>query len=53
MDYNKTKKPFIAQKGATKLRRKDNKMQQAQEKEHQLPSSNRANQKDFFKDLDE
>jgi len=53
MDYNKTKKPFLQQKGHTKMRRKDNKMQRAQESEFQLPSSNRANQKDFFKDLDE
>merc|ERR1712200_82057 len=46
MDYNKTKKPFLQQKGS-KMRRKDNKMQRAQESEFQLPSSNRANQKDF------
>ena len=52
MDYNKTKKPFLQQKGG-KMRRKENKMQRAQESEHQLPSSNKSNQKDFFKDLDE
>jgi hypothetical protein len=51
MDYNKTKKPYHQQKG--KLRRKGNKMQQALELEHQLPSSYRGNKKDFFKDLDD
>ena len=52
MDYNKTKKPFLQQKGV-KIRRKEQKMQQAKESEYQLPSSNRSNQKDFFKDLDD
>lgn len=51
MDYNKTKKPFLQQKGV-KMRRKENKMQRAKETEYQLPSSNRGNQKDFFKELD-
>ena len=51
MDYKKTKKPFLQQKG--KMNRKENKMQRAQESEYQLPSSNRTNQKDFFKDLDD
>ena len=53
MDYDKTKKPFMQQKGVKKMRRKENKMQRAKESEHQLPSSNRANQKDFFSGLDE
>ena len=52
MDYNKTKKPFLQQKGQ-KMRRKDNKMNRAQESEYQLPSSKKGNAKDFFKDLDE
>ena len=52
MDYNKTKKPFLQQKGCN-IRRKENKMQRAQESEYQLPSSKKSNQKDFFKDLDE
>ena len=51
MDYDKTKKPFLDQKGV-KMRRKDNKMQRAKESEHQLPSSNRGNRKDFFKELE-
>ena len=50
MDYNKTKKPFHQQK--SKIRRKEKKMQAAKEAEFQLPSSNRGNRKDFFKDLD-
>ena len=52
MDYNKTKKPFLQQKGL-KVRRKNNKMARAQESEHQLPSSHRGNAKDFFQDLNE
>lgn len=51
MDYNKTKKPFLQPKNV-KMRRKENKMQRAKETEFQLPSSNRGNQKDFFKELD-
>ena len=51
MDYDKTKKPFLEPKGI-KVRRKDNKMQRAKESEHQLPSSNRGNRKDFFKELE-
>ena len=44
MDYNKTKKPFLQQKGQ-KMRRKDNKMNRAQESEYQLPSSKKGNAK--------
>ena len=33
------------------MRRKDNRIQSAMEAEHQLPSSNRTNKKDFFKEL--
>ena len=51
MDYDKTKKPFLEAKGV-KMRRKDNKMQRAKESEFQLPSSNRGNRKDFFKELE-
>ncbi len=50
MDYNKTKKPFHQKKGL-KMRRKENKMQRAQEQEYQLPSSQRGNRKDFFKGM--
>lgn len=50
IDYNKTKKPFF-NRMKYKIRRKDFKMLTAKEKEHQLPSSNRGNSKDFFGDL--
>ncbi len=50
MDYNKTRKPF-KNSMKYKVRRKENKMNQAKEKEHQLPSSNKTNAKDFFGDL--
>eukprot|EP00096_Caligus_rogercresseyi_P010343 TRINITY_DN3732_c0_g1_i1.p1 TRINITY_DN3732_c0_g1~~TRINITY_DN3732_c0_g1_i1.p1 ORF type:complete len:475 (-),score=51.58 TRINITY_DN3732_c0_g1_i1:183-1490(-) len=49
-NYNKTKKPF-KHSGKLKVKRKENKMRQAKEVEHQLPSSNRGNKRDFFKDL--
>lgn len=55
MDYEKTRKPYLQpkiQKGA-KTRRKDAKMLQAREDEHQLPSSNRGNRKEFFSSLNE
>ena len=51
MDYNKTKKPFNNRNKKYKVRRKENKMNLAKEKEHQLPSSNKTNSKDFFSDL--
>ncbi|XP_059080515.1 WD repeat-containing protein 55 homolog [Tigriopus californicus] len=50
IDYNKTKKPFF-NRMKHKIRRKDFKMLTAKEQEHQLPSSNRGNSKDFFGDL--
>eukprot|EP00095_Tigriopus_kingsejongensis_P004957 maker-scaffold96_size378025-snap-gene-0.18 protein:Tk04957 transcript:maker-scaffold96_size378025-snap-gene-0.18-mRNA-1 annotation:"wd repeat-containing protein 55" len=50
IDYNKTKKPFF-NRMKYKIRRKDFKMLAAKEQEHQLPSSNRVNSKDFFTDL--
>lgn len=50
MDYKKTKKPFHNRK-KQKMRRKENKLQTAKEKEFQLPSSNRGNVKDFFSDI--
>ena len=51
MEYDRRPKPFRQQK--IKIRRKENKMQRAKEIEHQLPSSNRGNRKDFFKGLDD
>ncbi len=51
MDYNKTKKPFNNRNKKYKVRRKENKMNLAKENEHQLPSSNKTNSKDFFSDL--
>ena len=51
MDYDKTNKPFLNRKGL-KTRKKANKMHNAMENEYQLPSSNRANKKDFFKDME-
>lgn len=51
MDYEKTKKPFNNRNKKYKVRRKEGKMSLAREQEHQLPSSNRANAKDFFKGL--
>ena len=50
MDYNKTPKPFN-NRVKHKIRRKENRMGLAREKEHQLPSSKRTNKKDFFSDL--
>ena len=51
MEYNRRPKPFHQKK--IKMRRKENKMQKAREQEFQLPSSNRGNRKDFFKELDD
>lgn len=51
MEYNRRPKPFHQKK--IKMRRKENKMQRAKEIEHQLPSSNRGNRRDFFKGLDD
>ena len=42
---------FISNRAKQKMRRKDNRIQSAMEAEHQLPSSNRTNKKDFFKEL--
>ena len=56
MEYQKTKKPYLQPKKMskkTKTRRKDAKMLQAREIEHQLPSSKRGNRKEFFKGMDE
>jgi len=50
IDYLKSKKPYKQPK-KVKVRRKENRMREAKEKEKQLPSSNMANKKDFFKDL--
>ena len=50
MDYSKTKKPYLNRK-KQRVRRKEQKMAAANEQEHQLPSSNKGNRKDFFKDL--
>lgn len=50
MDYNKTKKPYHNRK-KQRVRRKEQRMAAANEQEHQLPSSNKGNRKDFFKDL--
>ncbi len=50
MDYDKTRKPFNNRK-KVKVRRKENRMKLAKEQEHQLPSSNKANAKDFFRDM--
>ena len=52
MDYRKTAKPF-KNSMKHKVRRKENKMQMAKEKEYQLPSSNRSNKRDFFKEMNE
>ena len=51
MNYDKTKKPFF-NRGKQKVRRKENRIQSAMELEHQLPSSNRENKKDFFKEME-
>ena len=51
MEYNRRPKPFHQKK--MKIRRKENRMQRAKEIEHQLPSSNRGNRRDFFKDMGE
>ena len=55
MDYKKSRKPYFQSKKAGgkafKVRRKDAKMQQASEMEHQLPSSKRGNRGEFFKGL--
>ena len=54
MEYQKTKKPYLQPKKigkGTKTRRKDAKMLQAREIEHQLPSSKRGNRKEFFKGM--
>ena len=56
MEYQKTKKPYLQPKKigkGTKTRRKDAKMLQAREIEHQLPSSKRGNRKEFFKGMDQ
>jgi len=55
MEYKKTKKPYFQPKKISKgakTRRKDAKMLQAREVEHQLPSSKRSNRKEFFSQLD-
>jgi WD40 repeat protein len=50
MDYDKTKKPYF-NRMKYKVRRKENRITNAVEAEHQLPSSNRVNKKDFFKEM--
>ena len=53
MDYKKTRKPYLQPKGNIKVRRKNFKQKQAQEVEHQLPSSKRGNRRDFFQSLED
>ena len=56
MEYKKTRKPYLQPKKhsqGTKTRRKDAKMLQSREVEHQLPSSKRGNRKEFFSAMNE